>query len=146
MLEPPPHETENVAKSRTESATRRQEDERARRKFQRRNNAAINRRQVSVVGESGEGSGGKKKADEVERAVVVMVTVALAFVEPSSVADAGEMVQVAAAGAPEQVQVTVLLKPPLGERETVKLAVSPAVTVLVAGLAAATKSGDVFVG
>lgn len=75
-----------------------------------------------------------------------MVTAELEFVEPSKVSEEGETVQVAAAGAPAQVQVTLLLKPPLGERVTVKFAVSPAVTVLLAGPAAAAKSGDVLVG
>jgi len=75
-----------------------------------------------------------------------MVTAELEFVEPSRVTDDGETVQVAAAGAPVQVHVTVLLKPSLGESVTVKFAVSPAVTVLVEGLAAAAKSGEVLVG
>lgn len=80
------------------------------------------------------------------RAVVVTVNVALAFVEPASVTEDGETVQVEPAGTPAHVQVTDLSKPPLGESETVKVAVSPAVTVLLAGLAAAAKSGVVFVG
>src|SRR5256885_921888 len=75
-----------------------------------------------------------------------MVTVELEFVEPSNVTEDGETVQVAAVGAPVQVHATLLLKPPLGESVTVKFAVSPAVTVLVAGPAAAAKSGDVLVG
>jgi hypothetical protein len=74
-----------------------------------------------------------------------MVTVTFAFVEPSSVTDGGETEQEAAWGAPVQVHVTVLLKPPLGATETLKLAVSPAVTVCVDGLAETTKSGEVLV-
>ena len=41
------------------------------------------------------------------RAVVVNVTVAVAGLDPSSVTDGGETVQLAPAGAPVQVQVTV---------------------------------------
>ena len=78
--------------------------------------------------------------------MVVMVTVELEFVEPSNVTEGGETAQVAAVGTPVQVHVTLLLKPPLGESVTVKFAASPAVTVLVEGLAAAAKSGDVLVG
>jgi hypothetical protein len=43
----------------------------------------------------------------VPRAVVVSVTVAVAGFDPSSVTDDGETVQVAAAGAPVQVHVTI---------------------------------------
>ena len=78
--------------------------------------------------------------------MVVMVTVELEFVEPSNVTEDGETEQVAAVGAPVQVHVTLLLKPSPGEMVTVKFAISPAVTVLLAGLAAAAKSGDVLVG
>src|SRR5258707_9784022 len=80
------------------------------------------------------------------RTVVAMVTVELALFEPSNVAEDGETVQVAAGGAPVQVQLTVPLNPPPGEREAVKIADSPAVMVLLAGPAAAAKSGDVLVG
>src|SRR5262245_55835631 len=78
------------------------------------------------------------------RAVVVMVTVTLALVEPSSVIEDGETLQLAAFGAPVQVHDTVLLKPPLGDMEIVKFAVSPAVTVLLVGLAETAKSEDAF--
>jgi len=75
-----------------------------------------------------------------------MVTLELALFEPSNATEDGETVQVAAGGAPAQVHVTVPLNPPPGEREAVKVADSPAIIVLLAGLAAAAKSGEVFVG
>ena len=80
------------------------------------------------------------------RLVVAMVTLEMALFEPSNATEDGETVQVAAGGAPAQVHVTVPLNPPPDEREAVKIADSPAVIVLLAGLTAAAKSGEVLVG
>jgi hypothetical protein len=66
------------------------------------------------------------------RAVVVIVRVALtgaAF----GVTDAGEKLQLAPAGNPEQVKLTALAKPFSGVMVTVVVAVAPAVTVPLAG-------------
>ena len=101
---------------------------------------------MSIVSHAGEEIPGNKSAEAEVRAVVAIDTVTLAFVKPSRVMEDGETEQVAAAGAPAQVHVTVLLNPPLGERETVKFAVSPAAMVLLAGLAETAKSDDVLVG
>ena len=92
--------------------------------------------------EEEKGTGGHGRV----RLVVVMVTLELALFEPSSVTEDGETVQVAAGGAPVQVHLTVPLNPPPGESEAVKIADSPAVIVLLAGLTAAAKSGEVLVG
>jgi hypothetical protein len=64
--------------------------------------AATNNHRCESGAVRGESSGG-----DIERAVVVKVTVAVAACTPSSVAELGETVQVAAAGAPLQLQVTV---------------------------------------
>lgn len=68
-------------------------------------------------------------------AVVVSVTVAVAGLDPLSVSDDGETVQVAACGAPAQAQVTVCFEPFSGAADTVKLACCPAVMVVVDGVA-----------
>ena len=111
-----------MAKSKTESPVSRHANERMRRAFQRRHRTATHKNQMSLAGESGTGSWGIKNP-VVVRAVVVMVTAELEFVEPSKVTEEGETVQVAAVGAPVQVHVTLLLNPPLGESVTVKFAV-----------------------
>ena len=89
--------------------------------------------------------GGRENPSEA-RAVVVIVTDTLAVVEPSSVMEDGETAQDAPVGTPAQVHATVLLNPPLGDTETVKIAVSPAAIVLLAGLAEIAKSDDALVG
>ncbi len=93
------------------------------------------------------GSAGRGRTSGIkdERAVVVMVTVAVAAFEPSRVTVRGETVQVTVSRA-VQLQVTVWLNPPEGVAETVRLALSPAAMVVPDGAAKTPKSGEVFPG
>jgi hypothetical protein len=67
----------------------------------------------------GGAAGGQSRGGDIARAVVVKVTVAVAACVPSSVTEPGETVQVAAAGAPLQLQVTVCVDAFAGVAETV---------------------------
>ena len=62
---------------------------------------------------------GQSRGGDIARAVVVKVTVAVAACVPSSMTEPGETVQVAAAGAPLQLQVTVCVDAFAGVAETV---------------------------
>ncbi len=66
----------------------------------------------------------------VERAVVVTVNVAVTASVPFGVTEAGEIVQVAALGAPEQVSATLCLNPPAGVILSFVLTEPPAVTLM----------------
>jgi len=78
---------------------------------------------------------GKSRGVAAVLAVVVNVTVAVAWLDPFSVTDDGETVQVAACGAPMHSHVTVCFEPFNGAADTVKLACCPAVMVVVDGVA-----------
>lgn len=75
------------------------------------------------------------------RAVVWTVTVAVAGVLPSNVADDGEILQVAVAGAPVQLNKTLWLNPLRGRTTAVNCPVLPAEIVAALGDAARAKSG-----
>src|SRR5262249_51892823 len=75
-----------------------------------------------------------------ERFVVITSTLAVAGLVPSNVTDEGVTMQEAPVGMPEQVNVTTLLKPPLGVIVTVKLADCPALIVFPVGLSESVKS------
>jgi len=77
---------------------------------------------------------GKSRGVAAALAVVVNVTVAVAWLDPFSVTDDGETVHVAAWGAPMQSHVTVCFEPFNGAADTVKLACCPAVMVVVDGV------------
>ena len=78
---------------------------------------------------------GKTRGVAAVLAVVVNVTVAVAWLHPFSVTDDGETVHVAAWGAPKQPHATVCFEPFSGAADTVKLACCPAVMVVVDGAA-----------
>lgn len=145
-MDPPPQDTQRKANSPTQRATSLQDEERARRIFHRRPSTATHRKHALVTGKPGEPTSGEVTKEEEVRAVVAIVSVALAVVEPSRVVDDGETLQLAPFGRPLHVHATVLLNPPLGDKERVYVADSPAVTVRVDGLAEAEKSDDVLVG
>jgi hypothetical protein len=75
-----------------------------------------------------------------ERAVVVIETEIEAELEPFGVTDEGLTVQVAAAGAPEQLKETSWLNPPSGLTTRFRFANRPAFTVAEPGEAAKEKS------
>lgn len=74
-----------------------------------------------------------------ERAVVVMVRVVLTG-EPFGVIDAGEKLQVLAAGSPAQEKVVAELKPADGEIVMVNVAIWPAMSVALLGCVDSEKS------
>jgi len=65
-----------------------------------------------------------------EAAVVARETLTVDAADPLSTTELGDTVQVDDAGAPAHVNVTIWLKPPVGETATVKFAVCPGDTVL----------------
>ena len=70
---------------------------------------------------------GKSSGARMDRAVVVIVTVADELLDPFKASDPGVTVHVAACGAPTQAKATVWLNPPLGVTLKVKLTGLPAV-------------------
>jgi hypothetical protein len=114
---PPPHAAQKIAKTAAAASTAR-----LRRTFRRRTAAkeesvaSINSHATHGTGSGLAVPGGTSRRWGLasERAVVVTVTVALAAFVPSGATEVGEMEQVAADGAPVQLNDTCQLKPPTG--------------------------------
>jgi hypothetical protein len=70
-----------------------------------------------------------------------MVSVVVAAAVPLGVTEAGEKLQDASAGRPEQVKVTVALKPLIGVTERVAVPLCPGPTLRLVGLEARVKLG-----
>jgi hypothetical protein len=98
-----------------------------------------NRAKASVTPPPAKGQG--VRSSLVDAAVVVMVIVVLAAAVPFGVTVAGEKLQAAPLGRPEQARPTAELNPPLGVMVKVSVALWPGVTVRPAALAAIVKLG-----
>jgi hypothetical protein len=91
---------------------------------------------VNVTQRCGDGPPrGKIIGVAIPRVTVINVAVALEAVDPLSVTDCGETVQLGPGGATMQLHVTVCFEPFCGVADTVKLACCPAVMVWVNGVA-----------